>query len=124
MDHDEWEWHSKKARDRLHFQGGMSHFRARQLGHEITERRFGPQPEEPKKEVKMSQFVSKLIVSLVFGIGATGAALTVALGDGVITGPEWMALAGILATTFWGKFSSNTRFLAPSRKGETVAGPK
>ncbi len=49
MDHEEWDWHWKKAISRLHFQGGMSHFRARQLGQEITERRFGPRPKKPKK---------------------------------------------------------------------------
>ena len=49
MDHEEWDWHWQKAISRLHFQGGLSHFRARQLGREITERRFGPRPEKPKR---------------------------------------------------------------------------
>lgn len=107
----------------------------------------GPGPKKPKKlgrikaalvrfvvrqfvkglkfqEVKMSPFVIKIITSLVFGFGAIGLVLNAALADGVISGGEWTTLLSAFAVAAWGKFSSNTRFIAPSRKGETVASPK
>ena len=74
-------------------------------------------------EVRMSPFVSKILTALVFGIGAVSLVLDAALADGTISGSEWPALLSAFAVAAWGKFSSNTRFIAPSRKGETVNGP-
>ena len=74
-------------------------------------------------EVRMSPLVKKIVTSLVFGIGAIGLGLQAALADGVISSGEWPALVSAFVAAFWGKFSSNTTILAPSRKGETVDGP-
>jgi len=71
----------------------------------------------------MNPLVKKLITSLVYGLGALGAVVAAALGDGVITGTEWSAIAAAFVVAAWGKFSSNTTVLAPSREGETMAGP-
>ena len=49
MDRDEWDYHWEKALARLHFEHGIPHFRARQLAFQETEKRFGPQPEKPKR---------------------------------------------------------------------------
>ena len=77
-------------------------------------------------EVSMSPFVKKLIVSAIYGVGALGAVVAAALEDGVVSGNEWALVLGAFAAAFWGKFSSNTTFIAPARKGETVTefGPK
>jgi hypothetical protein len=73
--------------------------------------------------VEVPMFWKKLIVALVFGIGAAGPVLSAALADGAISGQEWGGLLSAFIAAFWGKFSSNTTVLAPSRKGETVNGP-
>lgn len=75
-------------------------------------------------EVKMSPLIQKAIVSLVFGVSASALIFQGALSDGVITGGEWLEILSAFVAAAWGKFSSNTTILAPSRKGETVAGPK
>ena len=79
---------------------------------------------EGVKPMEVSMLWKKLIVSLVYGIGATGAVLSVVLQDSTITGTEWMALLSAFAAAGWGKFSSNTTVVAPSRKGETITGPE
>ena len=105
----------------------------------------GPEPEKPKKlgrikaallrfavsrvfgnvsEVKMSPLVKKIITALVFGVGAVSLVLDAALADGTISGGEWPALLSAFAVAAWGKFSSNTTIIAPSRAGESISGPK
>jgi len=71
----------------------------------------------------MSPLIKKLVVSLVYGLGALGAVVTVALQDGAITGEEWMLIGSAFVAAAWGKFSSNTTVIMPSRAGETIAGP-
>lgn len=78
----------------------------------------------PDVEVKMSPFAKKLIVSLAFGVGAVTVLLQTALSDGVISGAEWAEILPAFFIAAWGKFSSNTTVLAPSRKGESIAGPQ
>lgn len=75
-------------------------------------------------EAKMSHFWRKVVVSAIYGVGALGAVVSVALQDGSISGAEWMGMLSAFAAAAWGKFSSNTTVIAPSRKGETVAGPQ
>ena len=109
----------------------------------VMEKTYGPCPPEPpkpplkmrlglwwlKKKLKnvptleVSMLKKKLIVSLVFGIGAVGQLLNSALADGSISGAEWGAMLTPFVAAFWGKFSSNTTIVAPSRKGENVHGP-
>lgn len=72
---------------------------------------------------EVNPLVKKVIVSLVYGLGALGAVVTVALQDGVISGNEWGLIGSAFIAAAWGKFSSNTTILAPSRAGETIAGP-
>jgi len=72
----------------------------------------------------MNPLIKKAIVSLIYGLGALGAVVTVALQDGGITGEEWMLIGSAFVAAAWGKFSSNTTVIAPSRAGETIAGPK
>jgi len=68
--------------------------------------------------------LKKFVVSLMFGIGAAAPAVALAFkDDGFISGEEWGGILGALAIAFWGKFSSNTTVFAPSREGETIAGP-
>lgn len=74
-------------------------------------------------EVKMSPLVKKFFVSVIYGVGALSGVVGPLLADGSITGNEWGALFSAFVAAFWGKFSSNTTVLAPSREGETVAGP-
>ena len=74
----------------------------------------------PSVEVPM--FVKKLIVSLVYGIGASGPVLQLALNDSTISGNEWGAILSAFVAAFWGAFKSNTTVIAPSRKGETITG--
>jgi len=70
--------------------------------------------------VEVSMFWKKLIVSAGAGIAAGVAAAQPALADQVITGSEWGAIitAGVIAA--YGAFKSNTTWLAPARKGESV----
>ena len=75
------------------------------------------------REVKMSPLVKKIVVSLAFGIGAVTIMLQAALADGVVSATEWAEMLPAFVAAFWGKFSSNTTIIAPSRKGETIAGP-
>jgi len=74
------------------------------------------------KEIEMSPFLKKLIVSAVYGVGACGATIQLALVDNVIQGNEWGAIASAFIAAFWGTFKSNTTAIMPSRKGETVTG--
>lgn len=41
-------------------------------------------------EAKMSHFWRKVVVSAIYGVGALGAVVSVALQDGSISGAEWM----------------------------------
>jgi len=120
--------------------------KARQVAYKQTEAQLGPQPPKPEKPplpirllvfllgkrlkgmkpLEVSMFVQKLVVSLVFGIGAAGPVVSAAFADGVISGQEWGGILSAFIAAAYGKFSSNTTVLAPSRKGETITdfGPK
>ena len=147
----EWDKHHRAAVSRLHFEKRLPHFQAWHLAMEETIRTHGQRPKElgrlplnarivlwwAKKKLEgmkpevvsmtgHSSFVKKLIVSVVYGISVLSAVLTAALEDGVINGDEWFLMLSAFAAAFWGKFSSNTTIIAPSREGETVTefGPK
>lgn len=103
---------------------------------------FGPRPPAPAKPpvsarvglwalakklrglppVEVPMFAKKLIVAAIYGIGATAATLQLALADSVMSGDEWAAVLSAFVAAFWGKFSSNTTIINPSRKGETIHG--
>ena len=71
----------------------------------------------------MKAVLKKLVVAVGYGLGAAYPVFNVALAGGV-TVEEWGAVGAAFAVAAWGKFSSNTTVLAPSRKGETVTGPQ
>ena len=116
--------------------------RIRSLVYESMVESFGPRPPAPPKPplparvglwalgkklrglppVEVPMFVKKLIVSAVYGIGATAATLQLALADSAMSGDEWAAVLSAFVAAFWGKFSSNTTLVKPSREGETIHG--
>lgn len=75
------------------------------------------------KPLEVPMLMQKVVVALVFGLGAISVMLNGALADGLISGQEWGELLSAFFVAFWGKFSSNTTVIAPSRKGETISGP-
>lgn len=103
---------------------------------------FGPRPPGPPKPpmparvglwalkkklrglapVEVPMLVKKLVVAAVYGIGATAATLQLALADSMMSGDEWAAVLSAFIAAFWGKFSSNTTKIMPSRDGETIHG--
>lgn len=125
------------------YANGRSVDRARIRATEEMEHRFGPRPSEeglrglPLKyriglnvvlsrvrglaPVEVSPMVQRLIVALVYGIGAAGPVLAAALSDAVIAGNEWGGIISAFVVAFWGKFSSSTTILSPARAGETQA---
>jgi len=143
MTRDEWDVEYDKKRLHLMYDRGLSAREAWQRARILTERQYGPRPGDPKLPAKMrvglwwmrrklkgveplevSMFAKKVIVSLLYGLGAAAPVAQLALADGVISGNEWGGLISAAFVAFWGKFSSNTTVLKPSRKGETMAGPK
>jgi hypothetical protein len=131
-----WSWY------RLQLRRGVGAAKAFRAAHREMEK-HGPRPPAPPKpplkiqvglwvvkkkleglpSVEVPMLWKKLVVALVFGIGAAGPVLSAALSDGAISGQEWGGLLSAFIAAFWGKFSSNTTVVAPSRKGETVHGP-
>lgn len=115
---------------------------ARSIIYDSMVEAFGPRPAGPPKPpvpvrvglwalskklrglapVEVPMFVKKLIVSAVYGIGATAATLQLVLADSTVSGDEWAAVLSAFIAAFWGKFSSNTTVLRPSRDGETITG--
>ncbi len=74
---------------------------------------------------EVPMFLKKLIVSLMFGVGAAAAAVQLALADSAISGDEWGLILSAFFAAAYGKFSSNTTVIAPSRTGESMtSGPK
>ncbi len=67
-------------------------------------------------------FVKKLVVSLLYGLGAAAPVFQLALADNAVAGNEWGGIVSAGFVAFWGKFSSNTTVWRPSRKGETMTG--
>lgn len=143
--HDEWRAEFDEIVRHLVNDRGFSPRLAAKRARIKMEQRHGPQPKKLKlplkarlvlwwigrklkgtkpMEVKMSHFWRKVIVSAIYGIGALGAVVSVALQDGSISGGEWMGMLSAFAAAAWGKFSSNTTVLSPSRKGETIIGPR
>jgi len=142
------EWHAlfKSIISRMVLRERIPFFRARKLAYKETEVRLGPEPASPvkpplpirilvallgkhlqgMKPLEVPMFAQKLIVSLVFGIGAAGPVVSAAFADGVISGQEWGGILSAFIAAAYGKFSSNTTVFAPARKGETVTdfGPK
>ena len=117
----EWIGHRKQHEKALRNEYPMwSPTRILHEARRATEALHGPEP----KEEGMSPLVRKLIVSVIYGVGALGAVVSAALADGVVNSSEWWAIALAFGTAFWGKFSSNTTLIAPSRRGETIAGPR
>ena len=119
--------------------------RARSVIYDSMVASFGPRPAGPPKpplparvglwaltkklrglapvEVFMSPFVKKLVVSMIYAVGASAATVQLALADAVISGDEWAAIMSAFVAAFWGTFKSNTTVIEPSRAGETIAGP-
>jgi len=117
--------------------------RAREIIYASIVQSFGPRPpavQKPptsvrvgmwalKKKLKgigpleVPMFAKKLIVAAIYGIGACSATLQLALADSMMSGDEWAAVASAFIAAFWGKFSSNTTIIQPSRAGETMRGP-
>ena len=139
--HDEWK--AKFNEIRLHLQNdrGVPAREATLRARVITGRRHGKQPPglplkarvalwwlgrklKGVKPMEVSMLWKKVIVALLFGIGAVSATLNLALADGVMSGQDWMAVVTAFVGAAWGKFSSNTTVIAASRKGETLAGPE
>lgn len=143
-DHTREEWDELFTDWRLLFQNGKGYPapKAWEAAHREM-RKHGPRPPAPPKPplkirvglwaakkklkgmkpVEVPMLWKKLIVAAVFGIGAAGPVLSASLADGLISGQEWGGLLSAFVAAFWGKFSSNTTVIAPSRKGETVNGP-
>ena len=131
--------HFKEQRKR---HPSMNPGRAREIIWDSMVDAFGPRPAGPPKPpvpvraglwalkkklrgigpMEVPMFVKKLIVAAVYGIGATAATLQLALSDSVMSGDEWAAVLSAFVAAFWGKFSSNTTVVHPSRKGETIHG--
>lgn len=130
MTHAEWEaeWRSCFARLRAK---GYDPVAAQKKARAITEAKYGKQPAgpplwlrvalkfagrklaglRPAEEVTMKQ---RLLVSLLFGLGALVSALQV---NGFPQMPEgWLGLAGVFVAAAWGKFSSNQTIVAPDRE--------
>jgi hypothetical protein len=144
MTHDEWKAEFDRIVLHLVNDRGLSPRLAAKRARIKMQHRYGRQPKKPRLplrlrltlwwvgrklkgtkpvEVKMSHVWQKVVVSLMYGIGALGAVVSVALQDGSISGAEWMSMLSAFVAAAWGKFSSNTTVIAPSRKGETIAGP-
>jgi len=122
----------------------MDPARARELIHDSMVASFGPRPDAAPKPpaavrvglwalkkkigglspVEVPMFAKKLIVAAIYGIGATAATLQLALADSMMSGDEWAAVVSAFVAAFWGKFSSNTTIIQPSRAGETMRGPE
>jgi len=143
MTQDEWDAHFDARRMHLINLRGLTPLEAWRRARKITERKHGRRPGEIRlplvirvviwwlkqrtgawRPLEVSMLVKKLVVSLLYGIGAAAPALQLALADGVVTGNEWSGIFTALVVAFWGKFSSNTTVLGPSRDGETITGPK
>lgn len=140
------EWEAQFDKTRLHLQNdrGVHPVQAWRQSRILTARKLGPQPREIKpplwmrlalwylgkklekgmEPVEVSMLKQKVIVALVFGVAAAAPVLNAAFGDNVLTGAEVTALVGAFVGAAWGKFSSNTTVIAPSRRGETVHGPQ
>jgi len=146
MTHDHW-----KRLDRLHFAAARKKYptedldRLRRRVTTAMVATFGKCPPKPPKEPKpplqmrlglwwlrrklkgvkpleVSMFVKKLVVSLLYGLGAAAPVIQLALADSAMSGDEWAAVMSAFIAAFWGKFSSNTTVLAPARDGETITG--
>ena len=122
----------------------MDLIRAQAIIYDSMVAAFGPRPAAPPKPpvpvrvglwalskklrglapVEVPMFVKKLVVSVVYGIGATAATVQLALSDSVMSGDEWAAVLSAFIAAFWGTFKSNTTVVAPSRKGETITGTR
>jgi hypothetical protein len=131
--------HFKEQRKR---NPSMNPGRAREIIWDSMVASFGPRPAGPSKPpapvrvglwalskklrglppVGVPMFAKKLIVAAIYGIGDTAATLQLALADSMMTGDEWAAVVSAFVAAFWGKFSSNTTIINPSRKGETIHG--
>jgi len=70
----------------------------------------------------MNPLIKKVVVSLVYAVGAAYPAYSLAVPGGV-TPEEWGLVVGAFVAAFWGTFKSNTTVIEPSRAGETIAGP-
>jgi len=77
------------------------------------------------KDKETPMLLKKLLTTAVAGFGAGWAAYTAAASGGV-TQDEWGAVLGAGAVAAYAAFKSNTTWLMPSRKGESVTkfGPK
>jgi len=135
--HDEWEAEWRACFTRLRAKG-YELLKAQETARAITQARYGPQPGKAPlwgrigakivgkqlsgvAPVEVSPMLQRIIVALVYGIGAAGPVLAVVLSDGAISGGEWSGLLSAFLVAFWGKFSSSTTILSASRQGETQA---
>lgn len=139
MTTDQWDEHFNQVRLHLVNDRGIPSREAFLRARTLTEKRLGPRPgvsielklalwwlERKLRRIEPMQipmFVQKLFASAIYAITAGAAAYNLAISDGVITGQEWGAIAVVVLPAFWGKFSTNTRLIAASRKGESVNTP-
>ena len=64
----------------------------------------------------MSPLMQRIIVSVVYGIGAAAPTFAAAFADSVVSGSEWSGIATAFVVAFWGTFKSNTTIVAPNRE--------
>lgn len=135
LTHEEWEVEWRACFTRLRAKG-YDLVKAQETARAITQARYGPQPGKAPiwvrvgakivgkqlsgvAPVEVSPMLQRIIVAVVFGIGAAGPVLAAALADAVISGQEWSGIASAFIVALWGKFSSSTTFLSATRPGET-----
>lgn len=125
---EQWDIEWWACQDRLTAQGRDS-ASAWKLAREITTARYGPQPEGASLGLKVWSSVTRrkllgvrvtggvmkqrIIVSVCFGLAGALAAVQV---NGLPSTREgWLGLGGVFVAAAWGKFSSNTTWVAPDR---------
>ena len=115
---------------------GTELLEAQRLARDITSARYGPQPSGHslwmrlglkvvgKKmaglgPVEVSPMLQRVIVAVVYGIGAAGPVLAAAFEDAVVSGGEWSGIATAFFIAFWGTYKSNKTIVAANRTAWT-----